>query len=83
MECRKNCAACCIYLSISSPIPLHPNGKRAGERCRHLSDDLKCLIYNHPDRPKVCMAFKPDPLMCGKNTEEAKEIMSKLECLNN
>ncbi len=82
MECHENCAACCIYLSISSPSPLHPNGKKAGERCLYLSNDLKCLIYNHPDRPKVCADFKPDPLICGRSTDEAKDIMSKLECLN-
>ncbi len=81
MECRENCAACCIHLSISSPIPLHPNGKKAGERCLHLTDGLKCSIYNHPDRPKVCDGFKADPLMCGSCAEEARKIISELECL--
>jgi hypothetical protein len=81
MECREKCAACCIYLSISSPIPLHPNGKKAGEPCLHLTDDLTCSIYNHPERPKVCAGFKADPLMCGSNTEEARRIISELECL--
>ncbi|MDY0281622.1 MAG: hypothetical protein RBR35_13810 [Salinivirgaceae bacterium] len=81
MECRDGCACCCIYLSISSPMPLHPNGKKAGERCLHLTDDLKCSIYNDPRRPKVCDGYKPDPLFCGANPHEAKQILSELACL--
>ena len=77
--CRKGCAACCIYLSISSPIPGMPDGKPAGVRCIHLTNDLLCAIYNYPDKPKVCDDFKFDPEICGSNAEEAKNNILKLE----
>ncbi len=79
MKCRTNCGACCIAPSISSPIPGMPNGKPAGVRCIHLTDDLRCAIFNDPSRPKVCHDFQADPLMCGESREEALEIMRRLE----
>ncbi len=79
MECRKHCGACCIALSISSPIPGMPDGKPAGIRCIHLTDDLTCGIFHDPERPKVCDAFTPEPLFCGNNGEEALKILSELE----
>jgi len=82
MNCRLNCGACCIAPSISSPIPGMPGGKPAGVRCIHLTDDLRCAIFTHPDRPKVCHDFQADPLMCGENREEALNIMSGLESLS-
>ena len=78
-HCRKNCAACCIYLSISSPIPGMPDGKPAGVRCIHLTEGLLCAIYNNPERPKVCDDFKFDPELCGKNAEEARDNIISLE----
>ncbi|MFH2142635.1 MAG: YkgJ family cysteine cluster protein [Bacteroidota bacterium] len=78
-NCRKDCAACCIYLSISSPLPGMTEGKPAGVRCIHLSDDLLCNIYNDPERPQVCTDFIFDPLICGNSAYEAKEIISSLE----
>jgi len=79
MECREGCAACCIYLSISSPIPGMPDGKPAGVRCIHLTDDLKCKIFDSPSRPKVCAGFKPEKLFCGETAEEAYRILASLE----
>lgn len=79
MDCRERCAACCIYLSISSPIPGMPNGKSAGVRCIHLSEDLKCEIFESPERPRVCAGFKPEKLFCGETAQEAYEILAKLE----
>ncbi len=79
MKCRDNCAACCIYISISSPIPGMPNGKPAGVPCIHLTDDLKCAIFNSPDRPKVCAGFVAEKEFCGNTTEEAIKILSQLE----
>ena len=32
MDCRRNCGACCIAPSITSPIPGMPQGKPAGVR---------------------------------------------------
>lgn len=79
MECRANCAACCIVISISSPIPVMPSGKPAGIPCIHLSEDLKCKIFDSPERPRVCKGFKAEPLFCGNSREEAIDILSGLE----
>ena len=79
MKCRSGCGACCIAPSISSPIPCMPNGKPAGTRCIHLTDDFNCGIYNHPDRPAVCDKFQADPDVCGVDREEAIILLSMLE----
>lgn len=73
MECRSGCGACCIYPSISSPIPGMPDGKPAMIRCIHLTDDLKCAIFNHPERPRVCAGFMPEIEICGNDNEEAEK----------
>ncbi len=82
MDCRMECGACCIVISISSPIPGMPNGKPAGVRCIHLADDMKCKLFNHPDRPLICGAFQADPLICGNTKKEAITIIANLEGLN-
>ncbi|MBI9033066.1 MAG: YkgJ family cysteine cluster protein [Bacteroidales bacterium] len=79
MECRPDCGACCIYPSISSPIPGMPDGKPAGVRCVNLSDNLSCKIFDHPDRPDVCAGFKPDHLFCGDSSEQAAEVLMMLQ----
>ena len=79
MECREKCGACCIELSISSPIPGLPNGKAAGVPCIHLTDDMRCAIFNHPNRPKTCANFKPEFLFCGNNRDVALTIFKELE----
>ena len=78
MECRANCGACCIALSISSQIPAMPSGKPAGVRCIHLLDDYRCAIYNDPYKPKVCSDFKAEPDFCGTRREEAIRILFSL-----
>ena len=78
MECRENCGACCIALSISSPMPGMSDGKPSGIRCIHLSDDFKCAIYNDPLKPKVCNEFKAEREFCGYNREEAMMILGSL-----
>ena len=78
MECRKNCGACCIALSISSPLPGMARGKPAGVRCIHLLDDYKCAIYTDSAKPKVCIDFKAEPEFCGSGREEAMEIFYSL-----
>lgn len=35
-------------------------GKRTGERCRHLTSDLQCAIYE--DRPDVCRQYQADEI---------------------
>ncbi|MCE5347611.1 MAG: YkgJ family cysteine cluster protein [Bacteroidales bacterium] len=75
MYCRPGCGACCIEISISSPIPGMPDGKPAGVRCIHLLDDYKCAIFNDPARPKVCDDYKAEPEFCGNSREEALKIL--------
>jgi uncharacterized protein len=79
MNCRAQCGACCIAPSISSPIPGMPDGKPAGVRCIHLTGDMRCAIYGHPDRPRVCGSLEPSLEMCGKDAEEAFTYLERLE----
>lgn len=81
MECRSGCAACCIAISISSPIPGMPNGKPAGTPCVNLLDDGRCAIHNTKEYPKVCGDFKADPEFCANTTQEAIENLTELERL--
>lgn len=81
MECRPGCAACCIAISISSPIPGMPDGKPAGMRCPHLSEDGLCIIHDSEDYPKVCRNFKAEHTMCGDTDEEALRNLTLLEAL--
>ncbi|WKZ17976.1 MAG: proteinase inhibitor [Candidatus Jettenia sp. CY-1] len=79
MKCRIGCGACCIALSISSPIPGMPNGKPAGIRCVQLSPDNRCLLFGKPEKPKVCSNLIPSKEMCGQTFEEAYEYLEFLE----
>ncbi|NJK87013.1 MAG: YkgJ family cysteine cluster protein [Bacteroidales bacterium] len=81
MECRPHCGACCMVISISSPIPGMPGGKPAGTRCIHLTDDMKCALFGKPERPEVCGKFQAEELFCGSNRTEAINIMAGLEGL--
>ncbi len=82
MKCREACGACCIIPSISSPIPGMPAGKPAGIRCIHLTDDLKCALYNLPERPAVCEGFQAEETVCGRSRDEALSILAGLENLD-
>jgi uncharacterized protein len=75
--CRSGCGACCIAISISSPLPGLPEGKPAGRSCIHLDEDFRCSIYAR--RPLVCSAFRPDPLLCGASREAALTRLGLLE----
>lgn len=79
MECRAGCAACCIAVSISSPIPGMPDGKPAGVRCINLSENNLCIIFGKPERPKVCLSLQPEPEMCGKSNNHAFRYLEELE----
>jgi len=79
MECRVGCGACCIALSISSPIPRMPHGKPGGVRCVQLTPDNRCRMYGRPDRPAVCVRLRPDEEMCGDNAEHALAWLFALE----
>lgn len=79
MECRVGCAACCIVISISSPIPGMPDGKPAGVPCIHLTADRRCALFGRPGRPAVCTAFTPSEEHCGRTGEEAFRLLEALE----
>ena len=78
MKCRK-CGACCIAISISSPIPGMPNGKPAGVRCIHLSDNNLCKLFGKPERPEICADYKADKWFCCDSREEAIERLTLIE----
>jgi len=78
MNCRENCGACCIALSISSSIQGMESGKPAGVKCIHLMEDFRCAIYNDPGYPKVCSGFKAEKEFCGSTQEEALRILYSL-----
>lgn len=79
MDCRVGCGACCIALSISSPIPGMPNGKPAGVRCVQLTPDNRCMLFGQPERPEVCVRLRPNVEMCGETTEHALAWLAALE----
>ncbi|MBN1782369.1 YkgJ family cysteine cluster protein [bacterium] len=79
MNCRPGCAACCIVISISSPIPGMPHGKPAGVRCIHLSEDNRCRIHSSPEYPDVCRNFTPGVDICGSDTGQAMRLLAQLE----
>jgi len=80
MDCRPGCAACCIVISISSPIPGMPAGKPAGVTCIHLDRaTLRCVIWNTPAYPPVCRKFTPASDHCGADREEALSLLAALE----
>lgn len=79
MDCRIGCGACCIALSISSPIPGMPGGKPAGVRCVQLSADNRCLVFGQPERPEVCGRLRPEQEMCGETAEDALVYLAALE----
>lgn len=79
MECRPNCAACCIAPSISSPIPGMQNGKPAGTRCVQLAEDNRCHIFGSNLRPHVCGSLQPSAEMCGASASEALARLAEWE----
>lgn len=79
MTCIPGCGACCIAISISSPIPGMPDGKPAGVRCIHLAEDYKCALFESPDRPRICHDFMPEPEMCGNGRKAALAFIEDLE----
>jgi len=79
MKCRPGCAACCIYISISSPLPGMPHGKPAGIRCINLDCDNWCTMYATEQYPPVCRNFKSSYEMCGETKEHAETYLKRLE----
>lgn len=81
MNCRPHCGACCIALSITTPMPGLPHGKPAGMRCPHLQDDRRCALYGDPARPACCAGLKPSEEMCGDDPAHALAYLAELERL--
>ncbi len=79
MECRPHCGACCIAPSIVEPFHGMPAGKPAGVRCVHLEDDARCALWGRPERPPTCAAFRPEPEVCGRDREQALQLIELLE----
>jgi Fe-S-cluster containining protein len=79
MNCRPGCGACCIAISISSPLPGLPRGKPAGVRCPHLTEDNICRIYGTDQYPQVCRNLRPAEEMCGETFGHALAYLSHLE----
>ncbi|MCL2026397.1 MAG: YkgJ family cysteine cluster protein [Leptospirales bacterium] len=73
----KQCGACCIAFSITSPIPGMAGGKIAGERCINLDQNNLCSIY--PERPLVCVSYAPSDWLCGDSFEAAMQNIAELE----
>ncbi len=79
MECRVGCAACCIAMSITSPIPGMPQGKPAGVPCVQLDETNRCKLFGLPERPAVCVGLRPSAEMCGTSADEALIYLAWLE----
>ncbi|HEX8987167.1 MAG TPA: YkgJ family cysteine cluster protein [Rhodocyclaceae bacterium] len=73
MSCRAGCGACCIAPSISSL------GKPAGVPCVHLTLEMRCAIFDSPDRPACCAGLQPSSEMCGETRKHALAWLSELE----
>jgi Fe-S-cluster containining protein len=81
MHCRPQCGACCIALSITTPMPGMPNGKPAGVACLHLTPDRRCAIHGRPERPACCAGLQPSLEMCGETPADAIAYLAELERL--
>ncbi len=81
MKCQPGCGACCIVVSISSPIPGMPGGTPAGVRCAQRTSDTRCAVFGDPGRPAVCASLRPSGEMCGGTVEEVYERLAELERL--
>jgi len=81
MNCRPACAACCIAPSIVTPMPGHPAGKAAGVACTNLTSELRCGLWQRPERPACCGGLQASPEMCGDTREQALAYLTQLEIL--
>ena len=79
VECRPGCAACCIVISISSPLPGYPEGKPAGIPCPGLTSDNLCRLWGTDDYPGVCREFRAGPEYCGADNADARRLLAALE----
>jgi len=81
IPCRKGCGACCISPSIASPLPGMLNGKPAGMRCIHLTEQNLCSLYGKPERPSFCLSYQATEEFCGSSRNMALKQLSDLEVM--
>ncbi len=62
-------------------MPGLPDGKPAGMRCLHLTEELRCALFGDPRRPAVCGSLQPQREMCGETREQAMIYLARLESL--
>jgi Fe-S-cluster containining protein len=80
--CREGCGACCIALSITSPLPGMPEGKPAGVPCVNLDPEtLRCAIWGSEAYPELCRRFRPQREVCGHSAADALRLIGELERL--
>jgi len=79
MECRTNCGACCIAISIRQPFFGMPGGKPAGVPCVHLDGTMGCELFGDERRPTACDAFIAERAFCGENRQQALMRLTELE----
>lgn len=79
MECRPGCAACCVVITISSPVPGFPDGKPAGVACKALTPEKTCTLWGSDEYPEVCRNFRATEEYCGNTDDDAYERLAHLE----
>lgn len=60
-------------------MPGYPEGKPAGEPCRHLTSEGHCSIHGLPGYPDVCRKFSATEEVCGLTKEDSFRILAELE----
>lgn len=78
IACRAGCAACCIIPSISSPMPLMPQGKLSNTHCHHLDKNNLCSLFGLPERPQVCIDYQATEEFCGHTNQQAYILLTHL-----
>jgi len=59
-----------------------PQGKPAGVQCIQLDDQLRCKIFDQPERPVVCGQLQASVEMCGPHDDGgrfARLYLTRLE----
>jgi uncharacterized protein len=56
-----------------------PQGKPAGVRCVQLTPENRCRLFGRPERPAVCVRFRPSLDICGTSYDEALALLLELD----
>ncbi|WP_341274816.1 YkgJ family cysteine cluster protein [Rhodocyclus gracilis] len=57
----------------------HPAGKAAGAPCANLTADLRCGLWQRPERPACCGGLQASEEMCGADRDAALSYLAHLE----